>query len=145
MDYNFKYPHPSGYFCNYKKQNNMNTAIFGRNEQLHCKFENQLSLRFKSHVSCRYNDTRKDIFPSSSNYVAPEQDKNIGYMKCYSQNIDDESKLIHSKRAQGICRPLCDINKCLVECYTVPDNTDCNFPIQYNRIWNNPTKRKHLN
>ena len=145
MDFNYQYPSPRGYYCNYEKQNAMNDKIFKRNEQLHCKYQNQLDLRPESSRCCRYNENRKDKFPSSCNYEVPPTQQNVGHMKCYSQNIDHESRLIHSEISRGVCKPACEIEKCLEDCALNPSKDDSQFPTQYKHFWNNPTKRKHLN
>ena len=89
MNYNFRYTQPSGYYCNFN--NKMNDAIFNRNEQIHCTFENQLQPRSISTLPCQ----KKTQNCNSGN---------IGHMKCYSQNIDVESNIIHSKPSKSVCK-----------------------------------------
>ena len=145
MDFNFQYPSVPGCFCNYNKQNQINHHILKRNEQLHCTFQNQLDPRPSLSKCCHYIDDRKNMFPSSCDFTELERQGNIGHMKCYANNIDHESSLLHAERAKGVLRPDPGVIQCRQECGDLTQTTDPCFPTQHGLLWNNPTKRKHLN
>lgn len=151
MDFNFTYdiyPHPPSLSCNNTKRDTSNKKILSRND-LCPEHKIQLDCRSRLTRSCRYNDVKKDKFPSSCNFIDCNTESvytpNVGYYKHYFSNIDIETELLHSKPAKCIECPKQNIPKCNSDKNYLDVVNDPCFKLEANKLWNNNSKRATLN